>query len=76
MEIKNVVPTRDELLAELAAELAEPEIPDNGITIKMLMLKTGKPFNTCRNILNRKVYEGLLKVVVIKTVNYYYPKGG
>ena len=34
--------TYEDLLNELAAELAEPEIPEGAITVRMLMNKTGK----------------------------------
>jgi hypothetical protein len=69
----SAIPTIDELLDELAAELAEPEIPPNAITVKMLMERCpDKIEKACRTFLERKVKEGKMGVVKNKITKYYY----
>lgn len=68
--------TRDGLLAELASEMAEPEVPEGAITVRMLMDKTGKCEQTCSRILKKKVRNGELGVVRIKITDWYYKNGG
>jgi hypothetical protein len=75
LETKYVIPTQDELLAELAEELAEPIIPDGAITVRMLMTKTGKCEMLCRRFLEKKVADGLMGVVRNKITKWYYPIG-
>ena len=60
-------------LDQLAEELKEPEIPPGAITVRMLMDKTGRPENTCRALLDRKVRDGKMGVVRVKISNYYFP---
>jgi hypothetical protein len=68
------VPTRDELLAELAEELAEPVIPDNAITVKMVLERTpDKVEKTVREHLEKKVRAGLMGCVTVKCTKWYYP---
>jgi hypothetical protein len=70
----STTPTIDELLDELAAELAEPEIPPNAITVKMLMERCpDKIEKTCRTLLEKWVKEGKMGVVKNKITKYYYP---
>ena len=68
--------TANELLAELADEFAEPEIPDGAVTIRMLMDKTGKCEQTCARLLKKKVRSGELGVVRVKITDWYYKNGG
>lgn len=66
------VPTREELLKELADELSEPAIPPNAVTIRMLMDKTGKCEQTCSRLLKRKVKSNELGVIRIGLTDWYY----
>jgi len=64
--------TYEELLNELAEELAEPVIPEGAITVRMLMEKTGRIEKTCRSLLDKKVKEGKMGVIKHKITNWYY----
>ena len=75
MGIDDVIPTRDELLEELAGELLPPDIPEGAITVRDLMLATGMSDTTCYTKLQEKVDAGVLQVVMIKGTNYYYKNG-
>lgn len=63
METNDVIPTSEELLAELAEELAGPHIPEGAITVRMLMDKTGMTIWPCRKFLETKVAQGKMKSV-------------
>ncbi len=76
METKHVIPTREELLNELASEFAEPDIPDGAITVRMLMNKTGKCEVVCRRFLEKKVSDGSMDYVKNKITKWYYPVEG
>jgi hypothetical protein len=69
----NVIPTRDELLAELTAELIGPEIPEDAITVHMLMEQSGRHEKVCRGLLDEKVRQGKLSFVKCSGTKYYYP---
>jgi hypothetical protein len=72
MESKHVIPTRVELLAELANELIEPDIPEGAITVRMLIDECGRSEDVCRALLDRRVKEGKMDVVMISHVKYYW----
>ena len=60
-------------LDQLVEELRDPEIPKNGITVKMLEERTPKTEKTCRALLEKKVKEGKMKFVFVRHVKWYYP---
>ncbi len=76
MAIEHVTPTRDELLDELAQELADPEIPEGAITVTMLSKQVDRSIWTIRKFLERKVKAGKMEYVVAKNrERWYYLKG-
>lgn len=68
----NVIPTRDELLDELASMIEQPQIPPNAVTVKMLAEKSGRNDKACREFLNRKVRDGSMGVVQVRITKWYY----
>jgi hypothetical protein len=67
------VPTRDELLDELAEELVGAPVPSNAITVRMLVDKTGLSEKTCREKLDALVKSGKWCVNKQQIPYWYYP---
>ncbi len=67
-----MMPTRDELLDELIAELTEPEIPEGAITVRMLVEQSGRTEKMCRALLNQKVKDGKMDYVTVGYTKFYY----
>jgi hypothetical protein len=67
-------PTSDDLLAELAAFLAPP--PEDAITVKMLMERTGCSRYVCRELLEKQLLRGELESRYWDNNKWYWKKEG